>query len=683
MMKKFKSNLIVKISAAVLSVLLLLGTVFFTVCAVVAGVAGAYTGEYARFKGEVISGIMRHYAYDVADTYLYGGDVDELYGRGNFYYSIESSVTDKTNLPQNVKVLCEVSVEKTRFRYEDGSFSIGYGEWDVPLNYYYDEWNEVVEDVEETSATTYAPDSYAPAEYVIDETVTVTLYEKVEKNSTDLLSIARYWMDAVYNMRESSIVLAVVCFASFVFVLIFMFCGAGYRKESDEPTLGYLDRIPFDLFTAICGAAAFGISLLAFCAAESLYYSNFYSVSEDLVAMVGGGIIAVLGGIAVYFILLALLMSFATRIKVGGLIKATLIYRILSFVFKVIKGFFKGIFKGISMLMYAVPLVWKTVLLLAIISITEFILLAINAHETDNLIIMWIVGKVIIVPCIIWVALMLRKLKNGGEAIAAGKINEKIDRRYMPLDFGEFAETLNNIGGGLEAALKEKMRSERLKTELITNVSHDIKTPLTSIVNYVDLIKKEDIANEKVKEYVTVLDRHSARLKKLIDDLVEASKASTGNISVEKERCDVGVLLEQSLGEYSEKLALCELEAVVSQPEGSVFVMADGRRLWRVFDNLLGNACKYAMPKTRVYVSLEADGENAILTFRNISREPLNVSGTELMERFVRGDASRNTEGSGLGLSIARSLTELQGGTLDIFIDGDLFKAVIKLPQID
>lgn len=683
-MKRFKSSIIVKIAAAVLSVLLLLGTMFFGACAVVAGVAGAYTGEYARTKDVVIDGVMRQYAYDVADAYLHGRDIDDLYGNGNFYYSIKSALTDKTNRPKSAAVLGEVSVSKTKFMYEDGSYYIGYNEWDVPTHneYDFDVEYEVSDDYEATSVTENVADSYAPVEYVIVEAVTVTLYEKAEKDTTDLLSIARFWLDVIYDMRESSIALAVICLASFVFVLIFMFCGAGYRKGSDEPTLGYLDKIPFDLFSVVCAAIVLGISVLAFCAVESLYYSNFYTISEDLVAMVGGTVIAVLGGVSAYFIVLTFLLSFATRIKVGGLIKSTLIYRILEFVFRMIKAFFKGIYKGISKLICAVPLVWKTVVFLVGMTVIEFVLFAFNAHEVDNLVILWIVGKVIVIPLIIWVALMLRKLKKGGEAIAAGRMSEKIDTKYMPFDFGEFGETLNNIGGGLEAAVDEKMRSERLKTELITNVSHDIKTPLTSIVNYVDLIKKENIESEKVREYVEVLDRHSARLKKLIEDLVEASKASTGNISVESERCDVGVLLEQSLGEYNERLAECQLSPIVSHPSESIYIMADGRRLWRVFDNLLCNVCKYSMPQTRVYITLEREGDSAVITIRNISRESLNISSDELMERFVRGDSSRNTEGSGLGLSIAKSLTELQGGSLDIAVDGDLFKATLVFPTV-
>lgn len=229
----------------------------------------------------------------------------------------------------------------------------------------------------------------------------------------------------------------------------------------------------------------------------------------------------------------------------------------------------------------------------------------------------------------------------------------------------------------MKKAVDEQMKSERFKTELITNVSHDIKTPLTSIINYVDLIKKEDCDNEKIKEYTEVLDRQSSRLKKLVDDLVEASKASSGVLAVDMKPCEIGVLLSQTAGEYEEKLKKAGLELVLTQPETSVTIMADGRHLWRIFDNLMNNVCKYSLPSSRVYLTLEEQNGNAVVTFKNISKTPLNITSDELMERFVRGDSSRNTEGSGLGLSITKSLTELQKGKFDLTVDGDLFKATL------
>jgi signal transduction histidine kinase len=233
------------------------------------------------------------------------------------------------------------------------------------------------------------------------------------------------------------------------------------------------------------------------------------------------------------------------------------------------------------------------------------------------------------------------------------------------------------------------MKSERFKTELITNVSHDIKTPLTSIINYVDLLKKEPIENKNAEEYITILDRQSSRLKKLIEDLIEASKASTGNLPVHLELCDATVMLTQVVGEFEERAQANNLELVVNSPEPPVNIMADGRHLWRIIDNLMSNICKYALPGTRVYIDLARtampeNGKNVIsMTFRNISKDKLNITSEELMARFVRGDESRNTEGNGLGLSIAKSLSELMDADLKVEIDGDLYKAILSFEEIE
>ena len=261
-------------------------------------------------------------------------------------------------------------------------------------------------------------------------------------------------------------------------------------------------------------------------------------------------------------------------------------------------------------------------------------------------------------------------------------MNYHIDTEKMYTDFKVHGDHLNQIGTGMDQAVKERMKSEHFKTELITNVSHDIKTPLTSIINYVDLLEKEDIDNQKAKEYLEVLDRQSARLKKLIEDLIEASKASTGNLKVNMERCNAGVMLTQTIGEFEEKLEKNQIELLIKKPEEEVYLMADNRHLWRVFDNLMNNICKYAAPGTRAYVNLEREKDHAVIIFRNVSKYPLNITSEELMERFVRGDDSRNTEGSGLGLSIARSLTELMAGSMALVVDGDLFKVILKFPVV-
>ena len=297
--------------------------------------------------------------------------------------------------------------------------------------------------------------------------------------------------------------------------------------------------------------------------------------------------------------------------------------------------------------------------------------------------ILFLIETVILVQCTLFAIVALRKLEKGGQKIAQGNLDYHIDTNYMFCNFKKFGENLNSINLGMSKAVDEKIKSERFKTELITNVSHDIKTPLTSIINYVDLIKKESPENENIAEYVNILSRQSSRLKKLIEDLVEASKAATGNLPVNPAPCEVGILLSQMAGEYQEKLQSLGLELVMNQPKDPIKIMADGRHLWRIFDNLMNNICKYAQASTRVYLSLQKIENTAVITFRNISKYPLNISSEELMERFVRGDSSRNTEGSGLGLSIVKSLTELQNGELELTVDGDLFKVILMFDIIE
>lgn len=271
----------------------------------------------------------------------------------------------------------------------------------------------------------------------------------------------------------------------------------------------------------------------------------------------------------------------------------------------------------------------------------------------------------------------MKKLRQASEKMASGDLEQKVDAESLPRGLREQGEALNRLSEGMKLAVEERIRGERFKTELITNVSHDLKTPLTSIVSYVDLLKKEDISPDRAKEYIEVIDRQSGKLKKLTEDLVEASKASSGSIEVKKEKVDVAELLNQSLGEFSEKLTAAELAPVLSLPETGCVLYTDGRLLWRVLDNLIQNIVKYAQPGTRVYFDLEKTDRGLAIRLKNTSAQPLNIPARALMERFVRGDGSRHTEGSGLGLSIAQSLTELLGGRMEIYLDGDLFKVTL------
>ncbi|MCD8098822.1 MAG: HAMP domain-containing histidine kinase [Lachnospiraceae bacterium] len=285
-----------------------------------------------------------------------------------------------------------------------------------------------------------------------------------------------------------------------------------------------------------------------------------------------------------------------------------------------------------------------------------------------------------VLALLVWEGVQRRQLLVSVRAMAESAGETSIPEAHLFLDNREMAEAVNNLGDGLRDALKEQVKSECMKADLITNVSHDLKTPLTSIINYVDLMKREELDNPKAVEYLEVLDQKSQRLKQLTEDLVEASRASSGNIVLDLERIDLKELLMQTGGEFSGRFEARGLKLVEHYPDTPLCVEADGRRLWRIIENLYRNVEKYAMPNTRVYVDLGSDGERVWFSMKNISENSLNISAEELTERFTRGDESRSTEGSGLGLSIARDLTELQKGTFEIYLDGDLFKVTVSFP---
>lgn len=477
-----------------------------------------------------------------------------------------------------------------------------------------------------------------------------------------LIYALRYW---IYAIGIGAAILAIAAF-------VFLMCASGRRNGLTTAQPGWGTKIPLDLLTGITGFA--GYALIYFMV-EASYYGS------DIETALAFGI----AGIALMVLFLGWCMSFATRIKLGGWWKNTIIFYALKIVMVVLRRLWGGVcwcFRGMVSLCRGIPLVWKTALGLAAIAFIEVLVIAGAYCEEDVLLTFWFVKYLLLVPLVLYAALMLRKLQKGGKALASGDLAYQVDTKRMFWDFKRHGENLNSIGVGMTAAVEQRLKSERMKTELITNVSHDIKTPLTSIINYADLIEKEQCDNPTITEYAGVLHRQSDRLKRLIDDLVEASKASTGNLEVLLAPCEVGVMLTQTAGEYEQKLQEKDLVLITNQPEQSIKIMADGRRLWRVFDNLMNNVCKYAQCSTRVYLTLEEKNGQAVISFKNISREPLNLSADELLERFVQGDNSRKSEGNGLGLSIAKSLTELQNGTMELTTDGDLFKVVLRFPTI-
>lgn len=483
-----------------------------------------------------------------------------------------------------------------------------------------------------------------------DVTVVYQAYLKSPLAPRDSALYVMTWVERLISARYLLIVLTILLLAVCLFLFIFLLCAMGHKEGVDGIYQCWLNKIPLDLFLAL-------LALLFF--AWASFLGNIWYIDFWYYILLAFGTAA---------LALTLLLSVAGRAKAPGFFKNTLIYKV-----------FAWIFRGLG----RIPMVWRTMLIWVCWCFVDLYFTFSNSYYYDSLLpAFWVISRAVLTIVILYLASSLRLLQKEGQAIADGQTDYKGKPipRWLPA-LKKHEDNLQSIQSGIQKAVDEQTRAERMKTELITNVSHDIKTPLTSIVNYVDLLEKEDIQPEKAKEYVDVLNRQAARLKKLTEDLVEASKASSGSLPVHLAPTDVNVLLNQLAGDYLEKLEDAQLELIFRPAPSQPVIQADGQLLSRVLGNLFSNICKYAMPGTRVYFESAADENTVSLTFKNISKSELNIPAEELMARFVRGDRSRHTEGSGLGLSIAQSLTELQGGTFRLEIDGDLFKAVVTFPR--
>ena len=478
-------------------------------------------------------------------------------------------------------------------------------------------------------------------------------------NSTDWYVQANTLLDFVYSMRYTALVTMFVSFIIGAAAFVFLMCAAGHRNGTDEIVTTVWDHLWLDVFAV--GAVLAEVFIF--------YVAAIFLINVDIAYLPFILFVTAVATLCMGWLLLLFLLSFSVRVKLGKWWRHTLCYQL----FRKIGQFARMIWENIGFL-------WKVILVMLVLAFFEGIGV-LMFFNSDIALLLWLLEKLVLYPLVLWYCVQLNQLKNGTEKIAGGEPGYQIRTKRMTGIFKEQGEQINHISDGMTHAIEERMKSERFKTELITNVSHDIKTPLTSIINYVDLLEKEELHNETAQEYLEVLERQSSRLKKLIEDLIEASKASTGNLPVHLEQLEAGIFMTQTVGEFEEKTKAAGLDLVIEKPETPVYIMADSRHFWRVIDNLMNNICKYAQNGTRVYINLEVKEAQVSITFRNTSKYPLNISSDELMERFVRGDVSRNTEGSGLGLSIANSLMDLMGGTFRLYVDGDLFKVVLGFAE--
>ena len=470
------------------------------------------------------------------------------------------------------------------------------------------------------------------------------------------------------------IVAAIMSFAVAFIFLKKLIEGAGKSSIFSETELKTADRIPFDVLLGICAIIAAWAAKLC---------SHAFTMMEQRVSLVRviGDIIAVLFSLfLIGVIVLEIALTLTVRIRTKTWFTNNLIYKLCVAVRRPLRQFAHAVI--------SLRAVWKLVLVFGILNIMIVSGIMFQFFESSRSkanLIMFAFSSVCVLALLVMEIILIyniNMMETACDKIAEGNFDYQLKEDYVLEPLRKTAEAVNHISKGMDKALKEQIKSEHFKTELITNVSHDIKTPLTSIITYVNLLQKTKVSGNEAGEYLEVLERQSDKLKKLIEDLVEASKASTGNIELDMVDMDICIMLEQAVGEYEERFRQRSLKAVLVGTGEPCIVHADGQHLWRIIDNLLSNVCKYSLENTRLFIELTENENDVEISFKNVSKYELENDSEELMERFVRGDKSRHTEGSGLGLSIARSLAESMGGELKLTVDGDLFKAVLRLSKV-
>ena len=510
----------------------------------------------------------------------------------------------------------------------------------------------------------------------VNKTVYVTYQESpllnvVVSMEPEILSRQYLLLTKMYPYRNHFLALGLTGVVLFGLLLGLLCWCAGVGKAG-KTAPGGLNRMPLDVYFVVVGAGIWGLVVLLIALYDWLVAGGHPSLLlASMTAVTFGGALAVVG----------FLFALAAQLRAGGrwLWQRMALGFCLGKLWKGLK--FAG--RGIRAVFTLLPVIWQWLVCFGVLlsaTVASCLLLLLGGGQ-----VLWVILLILClladIATVLYTGFCVGRLMEGARRMAQGDLSYQVSTRYLAGCFRTFAQQLNSLSETAMVSAQKQMKSERMKTELITNVSHDIKTPLTSIINFVDLLQKPHTPQQE-QEYLQILSRQSGRMKKLIEDLMELSKASTGNLTVNLCCMDAGEAVHQALGEFSDKLAAAELTPVYHQPEGKVLIEADGRLVWRVLSNLLSNAVKYAMPGTRLYLDLARVDSWVMLSVKNISREELRVSAEELMERFVRGDTSRNAEGSGLGLNIAKSLMEVQGGQLQLLVDGDLFKVTLIFPAV-
>lgn len=491
--------------------------------------------------------------------------------------------------------------------------------------------------------------------------------------TNDRYTSAFQWIDIAYTLRYFVFVVLFIAVVIIVILLSLFAINAGTVDEkTGEIIPGFIDKLPLDfvtLFTGLLFAVAVMVLGLTTAADTGMVLNN---------------VIIMIVCVAAVLVIMSYLTTFSVRVKMGRLHRNTVIYQLYH-------RFKRKTPRKIRRAVGEMTLFKKIVLAVVVYILFEgaiLVLMAyfgiINTENTDPGFIMglflcvWAITRLVLLPIIIMIAINLNYVKEEGRRLAEGVMGDEISAKLSVAAIRTHGQNLDRIKKEINKAMEQELRSEKLKSELITNVSHDLKTPLTSIKNYVDFLNNDNLTEEERKEYTAIIAKHTDKLSLLLNDLIEASRIQSGNIEIELEKTSLNIVVEQTVEEFAVKLEESLLIPRIVMPEEDVYIMGDGKWLWRILSNLFNNACKYAAPETDLDIQLDRIGDKARIRISNISANEFDVEGSELFERFVRGDSSRHTEGHGLGLSIAKSLVEMQGGSMDISVAGNRFAAILE-----
>lgn len=644
---------------------------------------GTYMSKLSTIANRLIYSNPQYNNIKDGDTYIFYSSNGEFdYRLINMYFL----VIYKNKAFTNVELTSEVSTIETIKNFiksvpESQTFNIVEGKVETDSEILRKRAEQYLDSFIYTYYTTNPAELYPSESYSIDYS---NSKEYITTNITDFSIYTSYTENFIDSSKQLLLCKFIerlrpyenffyismpICMVLSVLILLYLLISVGHKKGVKGISTSDFDKIPLEI---ICFIATCVIGIITVLLMEGINTTEI----EVILSLT----------FTVYFttfIICSIIFdTVVKRIKSKTFWKTTLTGKLIIMLLKPIHKFENFIQEVRGTSKYFSNTIKKFIIFFCIEVFLAFIVFVLFRSDTLLFLLLEFILVAIFILRIIKAISDYDKIQTKLKEMYEGNNQTQLNEEEFIPEFHQSVSYLNDISNGLENAIQDRMKSERLKTELITNVSHDIKTPLTSIINYVDLIKQENIQNEKVNEYIGILDNKSQRLKKLIEDLVEASKVSTGNVKLNLEKINIVELINQAVGEFEDKFNLKGLDIVIDSNENEIYIIADSRYMYRIIENLFSNISKYALENSRVYIDLVKENDKVYIKMKNISKEKLNIPAEELMQRFVRGDKSRTTEGSGLGISIAQNLTEIQNGKFNLIVDGDLFKVELEFITI-